>query len=76
MLLNFCDETYALSCTTIKANEAAMKTGSQETVISPSTHRGQWCDNALQTGIEDVLVKAEIVYFHYCTERLLDYTIK
>ena len=64
MLLNFCDETCALSCTTIKANEAAMKTGRQETVISPSTHCGQWCGNALQTAIQDVLMKAEIVYFH------------
>ena len=73
MLLNFCDETCALSCTTIKANESAMKTGRQETVINPSTHRDQWCDKALQTAIQDVLVKAEIVYFHYCIQRLLDF---
>ena len=55
------------------ANESDMKTGRQETVINPSTHRDQWCDNALQTAIQDVLVKAKIVYFHYCIERLLHF---
>ena len=36
-----------------------------ETVINPSIPRGQWCDNSLQTAIQDELVKAEIVHFHY-----------
>ena len=53
-------------------NEAAMKTGRQETVNCPSTDLGQWCDKALQTAIQDVLLKAEIICFHYCIERLLD----